>query len=168
MYVEDIQSYYQGLSERHTDIRHGLQGRTAFFRLQGMGEMTQLPNKAGDVLVMIERFGGRAIGEYDANKIQQFVVIRFAKLLDVPADGDFETAIGTCMDEVYLIMLDFESRMRHDFANDSCSWLKYVDFGSISWADYQGPIIERHYGWDLTIPFIASAPEYRELKWVNI
>lgn len=168
MYVEDIQDYYQGLCESHADIRHGLEGRTAFFRLQGMGEMSQLPNKAGDVLVIMERFSGRTIGEYDTNKLQQSIVIRFAKLMDIPVDGDFETAIGACMDAVYLIMLDFLSKMRYDFAADSCSWLKYVDFASISWTDFQGPAIERHYGWDLTIPFIAAAPEYRDTKWINV
>jgi len=165
MYLEDIQSYYEGLCELHQDILHNTNSRRAFFRLQSMGEMTQLPNNAGDVMVMIERFNGRAIGEYDANKLQQFVTIRFAKLLAIPADGDFEQALVDCLDDSYLIMLDFVSKMRFDFEADNCSWLKYVDFKSMSWSEFQGPIIERHYGWDLVVPFIASMPEYRSEKW---
>lgn len=168
MYIDEIQDYFETLSIQHADVLHTTTagGRRAYFRLQSMGEMQQLPNNAGDTLVMIERFNGRAVGEYDANKLQQFITIRFAKLLDIPADGDHEAAISACMDQVYLLMLDYVSRMRFDFAADDCGWLKYVDFTSISWAEFQGPIIERHYGWDLIIPFRASMPAYRPAKWI--
>lgn len=165
MYLEDIQEYFEDLSALHQDVLHNSNGRKAFFRLQSMGEMTQLPNNAGPVLVMIERFNGRAVGDYDANKAQQFVTIRFAKLLDIPTDGDFETALVACMDQCYLIMLDYVSKMRFDYEADSCSWLKHVDFKSISWAEFQGPIIEQHYGWDLVIPFLSAMPAYRAEKW---
>lgn len=165
MYLEDIQEYFESLCVAHQDILHNTNSRRAFFRLQSMGEMTQLPNNAGPVLVMIERFNGRAIGEYDANKMQQFLTVRFAKVLEIPTDGDFEAELVNCLDDVYLIMMDFVSRMRFDFEADNCSWLKYVDLISLSWAEFQGPIIERHYGWDLVIPFKASFPAYREDKW---
>jgi len=168
MYIDDIQDYFETLCIEHTDVAHTTTagGRRAFFKLQSMGEMQQLPNNAGDTLVIIERFTGRAVGEYDANKLRQFVTIRFAKLLELPANGDHEAAVATCMDEVYLLMLDFVSRMRFDFTADSCAWLKYVDFSGISWAEFQGPVIERHYGWNLDIPFIAPMPTYRAGKWV--
>lgn len=166
MYLEEIQDYYQGIAETHVDIRHGLNGRTAFFRLQGMGALTQLPNNIGDVLLQLERFGGRAIGEYDANKLQQFVTIRVGKLLEIPADGDFENAISICMGESYLILMDIISKMKNDFEVDNCGWLKYVDFASITWSEFDGPWLERHYGWDVTIPFKAAFPAYRPAKWI--
>lgn len=166
MYLTDIQTYFQGLAQSHADIQHGLNGRTAFFRLQGLGPLMQIPNNLGDQLLAVERFGGRAVGEFDANKLQQFITLRFGKLLDIPTDGDFESAIDECMGECLLVLMDFISKMREDFLADDCSWLKYVDFTGVSWSEFDGPWIERHYGWDLIIPFKASFPDYRADKWL--
>lgn len=166
MYLEDIQDYFQTLAEKNVDIAHGVNGRLAFFRLQGMGALTNLPNNLGNVVLEMERFNGRAIGEYDANKLQQSVSIRIGKLLEIPTDGDFETAISVCMGESYLIVMDIISKMKKDFTDDNCGWLKYVDFISMSWSEFDGPWLERHYGWDLNIPFKASFPAYRAAKWI--
>lgn len=166
MYLTEIQNYYQGLCESHTDIQHNLNGRTAFFRLQGFGALPQLPNNPGDVLVMMERFNGQAVGEFDANKLRQNITLRFAKYLTAPENGDFEAAIDECMGQCLLIMFDFISKMRTDYLADSCGWLKYVDFPSVSWSEFDGPLIENHYGWDLNIPFRASFPAYRPDKWI--
>lgn len=166
MYLTEIQNYYQRLCEQHTDIQHGTNGITAFFRLQGFGALPQLPNNIGDVLVMMERFSGQAVGEYDANKLRQNITIRFAKYLETRADGDQEAAIDDCMSQCLLILFDFISRMRDDFNADSCGWLKGVDFSSISWSEFDGPLIENHYGWDMNIPFRASFPAYRPDKWI--
>lgn len=166
MYLTEIQTYFRTIAETHVDIAHGVDGRTAFFNLQGMGALQQLPNNLGPVVLQVERFGGRAVGEFDANKLQQFITLRLGQLLEIPVDGDFETAIDTCMGEGLLIVFDIISKMRKDYTDDDCSWLKYVDFSGISWSEFDGPWIERHYGWDVNIPFRASFPEYRAAKWI--
>lgn len=166
MYLTDIQDYNEALAISHADVRHNENGQRAFFRLQGFGALPQLPNNLGPVFIQMERFGGRAIGEYDAHKLQQFITIRFNKLLDIPPDGDFEAAISTCMGDCYLIMMDWISKMKKDFADDSCGWLQHVDFQGLNWSEYDGPLLDNYFGWDLTIPFKASFPAYRAAKWL--
>jgi hypothetical protein len=95
----------------------------------------------------------------------QNVQVRFAKDYDIPLDGDMDSAIEAAMGESYLVMMDFITRMKKDFIDDSCSWLQYVDFQSMSWNEFEGPWLQNYYGWDLNIPFFAAMPDYDSSKW---
>jgi hypothetical protein len=151
------------------DVAHSTTagGKKSFYRLNSMGEVNQLPNNPGSQIVIMQSFNGRAVSEYDPNFMQQTLVLRFAKYLGTNTGGNFETEIDTCMNDCYLVMMDFISRMKHDYEADTCAWLKRVDFSGLFWSEFAGPVLDRHYGWDLTIPFIASFPAYRSAKWTS-
>ena len=169
VYLTEIQDYFQGLAVKHTDVLDGAGSppRRSFFRLQSSEQIDNLPNNIGPFLILVTQFNGRAVGEFDSNKMQQNVQVRFAKKYDIPADGDMDAAIEAAMGNSYLVMMDFISRMKKDFTDDSCGWLRFVDFQSLSWFEFDGPWLENHYGWDINIPFIADMPDYNSGKWTS-
>lgn len=168
MYLTEIQNYFEDLAAKHVDVLDGTGGRRAFFRLQSMEQLDNIPNKLGPFLILVTQFNGRAVGEYDENMLQQRVQLRFALRYKIPtATGDMDSAIEAAMGDSYRVMLDFISRMKKDFTTDDCAWLKYVDFSGITWNEFMGPWLENHYGWDLNIPFSTEFPDYNAAKWTS-
>jgi hypothetical protein len=165
-YFSEFQTYLQTLCELHTDVAHNVNGQKAFARMFSNEEMDALANNAGINIVVVASFFGRAIGSPDEQLMQQYASIRFAS--NAAATG--AAGINTAMAKAWQIMWDFIARLRNDARADAddCGELQNLDIAGISWDEIpDAPFLENHYGWELTLPFKSTQPQYNATKWIS-
>lgn len=164
---QNFEDYIETLCTEHQDVLHDPPNRVAFSRLRSNNEISAITNNAGPNIVLMGRFNGRAVGEQQAQGMRQFVVLRFASYADLNG-GDLSGGIDNAIDTAWNIMMQFIQRMRNDYIADDCGPLGLFEFENISWQEIDEPIyLESHYGWDVTIPFKSTMPEYDAAKWAT-
>jgi hypothetical protein len=162
---KDFEDYLEQLCREHVDVAHEVNGQQSFSRLRSRDEVMQIINNAGKNIVLLGRFSGRAIGESVERGMQQYAVIRFASYAELN-DGDLSGGVDNAIDIAWNIMMQFIARFREDYKEDDCGPLGNVQFESMSWEEIDEPIyLERHYGWDLTLPYRSTQPAYDPAKW---
>jgi hypothetical protein len=165
-YFDEFQDYLQTLCEKHVDVQHNVDGRSAFARLFSNEEMEALVNNASPNIVVVSSFFGRAAGSVDEQAMLQTVTIRFAS--NAAADGS--AGINVAMAKAWQIMWDFIARMRQDIISgaDGCDELTGAQLQNMSWDEIRdAPFLENHYGWELTLPFKSYQPAYNAAKWIS-
>jgi hypothetical protein len=161
-YIDEFQTYLEGLCETNADVQHNVNGQRSFARFQSNEEMEQIVNSAGKNIVVVTRIHGRAYDDSDAQSMRFFITLRFA------CYSEFSTtdSINTALTKSFQIMWDFVSRFRLDVKADSCHALHGLEFQNINWDEIlDSPFLDNHYGWDITLPFISTQPPYNPAKW---
>lgn len=160
--LNDVQEHIAAYSASHIDLLDGPDNK-AFVRLWSREDMEAIKVNASANIVIVTSFRGKAFGWYEEKKMQQFIGLRFSSYANA---DDGIMAIDNALNKSMEIMEDFITRMQHDFEEDDCSWLKWVDFENISWDEIpEQPWLQNHYGWDLIIPFKTYLPAYNAAKW---
>lgn len=163
---KDFEDYIEQLCRLHVDVAHEVDGQIAFSRLRSRTEVDQIINNAGKNIVILGRFSGRSIGEKQQKSMRQFAVIRFACFAE-NNDGDISEGIDNAIDKAWNIMMQFIAKMWEDYKADDCGPLEGVEFQNMSWDEIDEPIyLEKHYGWDLSLPFRSTQPAYDAAKWI--
>jgi hypothetical protein len=164
LYLKEMQDYQEILSTKHQDILHTIDGRRSFARFQTDEHIEEIQQRGGKNIVVVADYYGQVVGDPDDQKIRQVMKIRFA----CKAQGtDQATAIDAAEILAQTIMFDFMSRMRHDYENDNCGILRYVEFEKMSWEAFEGPWLDSFYGFDLEVSFKAYLPAFDENKWTD-
>jgi hypothetical protein len=162
---KDFEDYLEQLCREHVDVAHEVENAVCFSRLRGRDEVVEIINRAGKNIVLLGRFSGRAVGDSDEKGMRQFAVIRFASYAE-NNDGDLSGGIDNAIDKAWNIMMQFIARMRKDYKDDDCGPLAAVEFESMSWDEIDEPIyLEKHFGWDLSLPFRSTQQPFDETKW---
>lgn len=166
-YINEFQQYIKQLCSDHLDILHDDATNVAFVRFQSNDDLNQVNNQGSPVIVVINRYYGRAIGETaDDMDMKQFVQIRFAVMAIPDPVINFSDVITAAVDKAFTIMMDFISKFKEDQINDDCGPLRGLDLPNCSWAEIpEQPYLVQHYGWDLTLPFKSMFPPYNAAKW---
>jgi hypothetical protein len=165
-YKQEFENYIEHLCREHVDILHGSNGIVAFSKLRSETEVTELVNNAGENIVIIGRFNGRAVGEKDEQAYRQSAVIRFACYaknngVDSPTAG-----IDDAIAKAEMIMYQFIARMRKDYKDDDCGALQHVELQNLNWNEIDERIyLQNHYGWDLFINYKNYFPGFDAAKW---
>lgn len=164
-YVDEFQTYLEGLCEKHVDVQHNVGGIRTFARLMSDEEVNELTNHAGKNIVVVAAFYGRAHGHPDDQQLRQFVQLRFASF----AERSTTVGINEALKKSFRIMWDFITRMKHDIkTDDGCGEMNGLEFENLSWDEIPGqPWLENHFGWDLTIPFKSYQPQYDAAQWTS-
>lgn len=160
VFIKEASDYYQLLSEQHVDIAHSDTNR-AFCRYQDMEQFNQLRSQAGKNIVLVKSFFGRAGGDYDDAEMLNTIVLTFSSY----AKNVTSVEIVRASELSFRILMDFLTRMRQDFEEDDCTWLRWVKWGEIRFDEIEQPWLQNHYGWDLIIPYEATLPAYEAAKW---
>jgi hypothetical protein len=163
IFIKEVTDYYQGLSGLHLDVKDSPTNR-AFCRFQDNEQFGQLRNAAAKNVVVIMSFFGRAAGDYDDADVKNTVIIRFSSY----AKSISSSEITIALEKAFQIMIDFWTRMRHDYEADDCRWLKHVDWSNIQFDQIDGPWLQNHYCWDLVIPYETSLPPFDENRWTDL
>lgn len=161
-----FQNYIKSLCVLHTDILHVDHVKTGFVRMQSGQDLQSIPQNASAMIVVVSNFIGRAIGENDTQRLRQNASILFLKNANANT-GDPYQEIQDAQDKAMQVMFDFLSRMVFDFDQDDCGPLKYARTELMTFQPVDGPVLEAHYGWEMTIPFDAFAPAYNPVKWTD-
>jgi hypothetical protein len=167
-YIDSFQDYLETLCINHKRVAHDPApgGTKSFIRFHAPDDLNQVPNNPGTTLVIVTRYYGKAIGTMDESAMRQWVQIRFCTYAATPTDGDFTGSISTAQDTAFTVMLDFITRMLHDFRIDDCGPLKGIELDQCNWDELpEQPFLENHFGWDLTIPFRSYFPPYNPGAW---
>lgn len=161
---QNFEDYLEQLCREHTDVAHEVEGKVCFSRLRSQTEVTEITNNAGENIVLLGRFNGRAFGDSQEAGMRQFAVIRFASYAEVTGNT---SSIDDAIDKAWNIMMQFIAKFRMDYKEDDCGELGNVEFENMSWAEIDEPIyLENHYGWDLSLPFRSTQPAYDAAKWI--
>lgn len=163
-YFKAFEDYAKNLCVQHKDVLHNDATNRAFIRFQSGEDVESIPNNAGNVLVVIDNFTGRAVGTLDEGRLQQQVSLLF--LLNVANNaGNPYAAIEAALQKAMGILFDFYSRMVKDMQDDDCGPLRYLMPELMNFFPVDGPVLENHYGWQMDIPFNVNAPAYNADKW---
>lgn len=161
-----FQEYVQSLCELHTEILHVDGTRTGFVKMQSDQDIQSIPQDAGSMIVVVSNFIGRAIGDYDTHKLRQNASLMFLKRTASNTGAPYQE-VQDAQDAAMAVMFDFYSRMKFDYDQDDCGPLKYIRTELMTFTPVDGPVLEEHYGWEMTIPFDAYAPSYNPVKWTD-
>jgi hypothetical protein len=164
LYFKPFQDLIKEYCTQHVDVQHGLDGRVAFARMDADEDINSIPNNAGPSVVIIENFAGRTIGDAEDRQMVQTAQIIF---LTVAQTGLGENAreIEKAQAQSESIMLDFESRMWHDYLQDECGLFKNMMWHLTSFEPVE-KLLENHYGWVMTINFKNYKPGFDSGKWI--
>lgn len=163
-YVDQFQTYLEGLCEKHVDVQHNVGGLRTFARLMSDEEVNELVNHAGKNIVIVSSFYGRAVGAADDQQMRQFVQIRFA----CHVTNNTTEEINEALKKSFRIMWDFITRFKKDIKDDDgCGELSGMEQQNISWDEIPAPFLENHFGWELTLPFRSFQPQYDAAQWTS-
>lgn len=157
--------YIKLLATQHKKLLHVDGVNTAFIRMQSEEDIQSIPQQGGKTLVAIESIVGRAVGDFEENRIRQTVTLFFLQVTQPGNSGDQYEEIETALNETYLIMLDFLARIKEDYIDDDCSPLQGIIPQLVLFTPIDGPVLEAHYGWRLDLPFDITAPVYDASQW---
>jgi len=160
-----FQDYLKQLCIQHVDVLHVDFVHVACIRFQSDEDLNQLPHHAGSMLVVVDNFIGRAVGDPDQQMMRQIVTLLFLKRTATGTTGDPAGEVMAAQTKALDVMFQFYARMCHDKQVDDCGILRYLNTESMNWAPVDGPVLENHYGWEMSIPFDARFPGYDPLKW---
>lgn len=163
MFIKEVSDYYTLLSEQHVDVKHGSTNR-AFCRFQDQEQFNQLRSNAAKNIVLVRNFSGRADGDYDEHLALNTIVLCFSSY----AKNLTSAGIVTASEKAFEILLDFWVRMRQDFEEDNCVWLKRVLWEHIQFDEIEQPWLVNHYGWVLIIPYRTVLPAFNINKWGGV
>jgi hypothetical protein len=160
--LDSMQAYLEELAEKHTEIRHNVNGLRSFAWFQSEEHINQIQNAGGDKVVIVADYNGQRVGDYDDQKVRQVISVRFA----VKSNGDDNTtAIKYAIQKAEEIMFDFVNKMQQDYETE-CGPLKNLEPEKISWNPFDGPWLDSFYGFDLDIPFKTYMPGFDSSKWI--
>lgn len=159
-----FQDYIKTLCEAHADVAHSDGSNDSFVRFQSEDDVLQLPQHGGGMIVIITNFMGRAIGEESDFMMRQNATLFFLKCI-AAGSGDRARAIEQAQSDALDVMFDFYSRMYNDRQSDDCGPLRYLRPELMTWQPIAGPVLENHFGWEMTIPFDVSFPVFNPKKW---
>lgn len=163
-YFKEFEDYVKLLCQQHTQLLHVDGQNTAFVRMQSEEDVNSIPNTASKSLVVMDNYIGRAIGEFEDNAIVQVPTLLFITYADNNAGNPY-AAIQLAMRTSMGILFDFYNRMKYDKLNDDCGPMRYLVAEQMNFSPIDGPVLESHYGWEMTIPFNSKAPAYDPAKW---
>jgi hypothetical protein len=160
IFIKEFTDYLAGLAALHKEIKDSTFNR-AFCRYQDNAQLEQLRMNASKNIMVIMNFFGRAAGEFDDAEVRPTIVIRFSSYAKTVSSADITIA----EEKAFEILMDFWVRLRHDFEEDNCLWLKFIDWQNIQFDTMDGPMLVNHYGWDLVIPYKTYLPAYDSTRW---
>lgn len=160
-----FQDYVKSLCEKHKDILHVDGTNTGFVRMQSDQDIQSIPSTAGSLIVLVSNFIGRAIGDNDSHRLRQNASLMFLKRVSTTTDP--YQAVQDAQDKAMQVMFDFYTRMKFDYAEDSCGPMQWAKPELMTFTPVDGPILEDHYGWEMTIPFDPFAPAYNPANWTD-
>lgn len=164
LYIKPLQTYLRNLCIEHVLLMHVDDSNEVFVRLQTHEDVMSIPYNASNYFVIVDNLIGRAIGEFDDNRIRQELTMLFLKRA-LTNNGEPYDNIETAQQEALEVMFDFYSRMKQDYYEDDCGPLKNLLPEQMSFEPVEGPVEEYHYGWLMTIPFDLNLPGYDASKW---
>lgn len=163
VFIKETSDYFTLLSEQHVEVKHGEKNR-AFCRFQDMEQFNQLRNHAAKNIVLVKSFFGAASGEFDDSETYNVMVLCFSAYAKTVSSAEIVVA----SEKAFRIMMDFWVRMRIDFEENNCAWLKDVDFEKIRYDEIEQPWLQNHYGWDLVIPYKSRLPAFDFARWGGV
>ena len=159
-----FQAYIKNLCIINKNVLHNDGNNVAFVRMQSGDDLNKITSNASSTLVIVSTFTGRAIGSTEDGRLQQMATLTFLNKPTVntgnPSD-EIETAQQLAME----VMFEFYARMIQDQRTDDCGILQYLVANQMIFTPVEGPVIEDHYGWEMTLPFGGDVPEYDATKW---
>lgn len=167
LYFKPFQDYIKSLCAKHVDLQHGVDGKHAFSRMESEDEINKLKTSAAKYGVVVGSFFGRAKGSVDQGKLALYASLLFT--------GKVKAGTGKPADEIELvlqktfdIMMDFYARIIEDMLEDDCGPLQGLRAEEMAFDPIEEqPIIEYHFGWEMTIPFDAKRPAFNPAKWIS-
>jgi hypothetical protein len=170
--IEKVQDDVQSMCERHVEIAHNVNGRKTFARFMSYEEVTEIKNKAADIVVVVVSFNGKRVGNKDDRMIQHEMVLRIVK---------FAPTIGTVIDErnkaikkAEEIMFDLWTEMEKreeddiDTLDGECSFWRFLRPEEMNYEEIEdAPWLINHYGVDLHVIFRTSMPKHNAEKWID-
>lgn len=161
--IDGFQDYLESVCEKHTDVKHNVEGKRTFARFHSSEQVQELTNNAGHNIVVVGSFYGSATGAPDEKALRQYITIRFAS-----HSKTFTTeAISQALAISWQIMWDFVARFRKDLKDDNCGILEGIQLKDISYDEIPDqPFLDHHYGWELTVPLRGEQPAYNAAKWI--
>lgn len=113
----DFQSYIKTLCVKHKQLMHDDAANVSFVRMHSEDDLNKIKTIGSPVLVIVDTFTGRRIGEPESRMLQQHASLAFvAKAVANTGDpsGEIENAQKKAME----IMMDFLARMEKDQQDD--------------------------------------------------
>lgn len=159
-YIDEFQNYLEQLCTQNKLVGHGAGGKKSFARFQSDEEMNELARNAGKNIVVVANFFGRSTGSADEQAMRHYATLRFA----CHSANTNTTGINAAIIRAWDIMWQFVARMRKDMQEDDCPPAELA-FHDMNWDPIDGPWLENHYGWDLTLPFKSYQPAYDAADW---
>jgi hypothetical protein len=156
--------YIKDLCTRHKDVLHVDGINAAYSHIQTGDELQTISSIAGRMVVIFSSYVGRAVGEFDDSRMNQNASLLFL-YRPVGGSGNPAGEVKTAQQIAGDVMLQFYMRMKKDFEDDDCGILKWVRFEQMNFEILDGPVLEAHYGWEMSIPFDARFPAYDPAKW---
>jgi hypothetical protein len=157
--LEQIQNNIEAYCISHKLLLHS-DSNIAFIPLYSNQELQSIRNKGSKNIVVVTTFQGRLFGNYDDKKLQQYLGLRFASFRDK------DEKVNGPLNRSFEIMMDFITRWQHEYEENDCSWLRYVDLENISYDEIEDqPWLQNHYGWDLSLPLKNYLPPYNPDAW---
>jgi hypothetical protein len=162
MRFEQFQSLIKTYSIEHKLVLHNDTTNVCFERFKTNQQLYSIPTNAGDVLVRVFDFVGRANGDFDSGQLKEQAVLHFMSRVDTSLDP--YDAVHLAEVKAMEIMFDYYARMKYDQRTDSCGELKGFDLEDMTFEALEMQM-EEHYGWMMMIPFREFAPAYDADKW---
>lgn len=158
-----FEQYIQLLAVQHKEVNHVDGENTGFTRFQSEEDLLSIPHTAGNIIVGIGNFTGRAVGAAGEGKLQPV-----ADLIFIVHAGPAMVGINVqqALSKAFRIMIEFYSRMVYDFENDDCGPLRGLIPESMTFQPIEGAVLDSYYGWEMSIPFKIRTPDYDPAKWV--
>lgn len=157
-----IENYFENLASSHKKLRHGENGRKAYYKLTA-DESSAIFTNAAEKALHIEGYFGRYTG--NAENINKPVSL-ILKIL-VKSEGTSESQKDVAYDTAEEIMDDIIAKLAHDNAAQcDCFDLYNIDFTSIAF-DRVGPEGQNSYGYRLTIPLQGNGPVFLSKNWIS-
>lgn len=160
-----IQEYFEGLCEKHVDLRHNFEGRRAFAWFKTESHIREIANAGTENIVVVSALSVQRIGDFDEKRIRRGVSLIFAAKA-INNDLDVTEAIKAANAKAEEILLDFVAKIDADF-EEGCDELQSFEPEKISWEDIDAPWLDNYYGYELFMPFKSYLPPYDSDKWVE-
>ena len=163
MNFQEFENYIQGLCASHIDLRDGVDGRRSYMRLFSDDELNSIANIPSKYIVITENITASTTGTPDENKYAQQWTLSFLGKAEV-ISSDPTMSRDNVIEKAWHIMMQFIAKMWIDW-NDGCGPLKGLS-AKMNWRIVQDMQLEHHYGWELQLTQIITAPAYDPSKWV--
>lgn len=148
----------------HVDVQHSLDGLVSFVRMESDEDVNGIAQNGGKVIVVVDDFSGRTIGGPEDRRYVQSSTLIFLGYADTN-NGDRPQAIEDAQHIAEQVMLQFEARMWEEYLEDDCGAMKDMLWELTSYEPIDGPMLQNHYGWAMTINFKAYKPGFDAAKW---